>query len=397
MHGDIGRIGARFTSGLLDLDHLHLGATLESRLAVLRQQREHLPASWRAAVSDVRQLLEDVRLEVEEFERTVPHDPLYRAEEEASLFEGLRARWGATYYASLATLHEQSSSLSDDVVPLARSYASSALMPLLLACPMHRRAYEKPLGYAGDFRMMELYFTRDLSGVGLFGRFLHSVAQGYSLAAAVVAREAVMREAVVEALRADHHGPVRVLSLASGPAIELRRLLGELKSLERPVDLILLDQDEGALDRAHRRLARLLVEQHKDQLPVTLQCLHFSVRQLLKPETAEEKLVRYVMLQNLDLVYSAGLYDYLTDPVASRLTEVLYSRLRPGGRLLLGNLVETPDTTWIMEYVLGWHLVYRSEPSFLRLANGLKPAPARCAITRDWTERCLFLDVTIPS
>src|SRR6266536_600514 len=104
VHGDIDRIGARFTSGVLDLDHLQLGATLESRLAVLREQKERLPASWRAAVSDVRQLLEDVRLEVEEFERTVPHDPLYRAEEEATVFESLRTRWGATYYASLAAL-----------------------------------------------------------------------------------------------------------------------------------------------------------------------------------------------------------------------------------------------------------------------------------------------------
>ena len=99
------------------------------------------------------------------------------------------------------------------------------LMPLLMACPMHRRAYEKPLGYAGDYRMMELCFAQELAGEGLFGRFLHSIAQNYTLVRTVVAREAVMREAVREAFDAEGEGPVRILALAAGPAIELRRML----------------------------------------------------------------------------------------------------------------------------------------------------------------------------
>ena len=56
-------------------------------------------------------------------------------------------------------------------------------MPLLAACPMHRRAYEKPLGYAGDYRMMELCFAEEPLGDGLFGRFLIQIAQHYTLGA----------------------------------------------------------------------------------------------------------------------------------------------------------------------------------------------------------------------
>jgi hypothetical protein len=394
VHGGADRIGARFTSGLLDLAHLRLGATIDGRVAVLREQQRRLPASWRAKVGDLRQLLEEARLEVDQFERSVPEDPLFRAEEESTLFAGLRARWGAAYYGAIAELQTQSRSLDTADVPLAQSYASLALMPLLLPCPMHRRAYEKPLGYAGDFRMMELYFTRDLRGDGLFGRFLHSVAQEYSLGRTVVAREAVMREAVNAAIRAPGEGPVRILSVAAGPAIELRKVLAEVTQLDRPLELILLDQDESAHETAHRRLTRLLVEHHRGKLPVKLECLHFSVRQLLKPQTLEEAAVAEHLLANLDLAYSAGLYDYLPEPVAVRLTHLLYSRLRPGGRLLIGNLVESPDTTWMMEYVLGWHLIYRTEPQMMRFAAGLAPQPARVGITRDRTDRCLFLDVT---
>jgi extracellular factor (EF) 3-hydroxypalmitic acid methyl ester biosynthesis protein len=114
------------------------------------------------------------------------------------------------------------------------------------------------------------------------------------------------------------------------------------------------------------------------------------------PRTEQEVSVRDERLANLDLAYSAGLYDYLTEPVARRLTKVLYSRLRPGGRLLIGNLMEIPDSSWMMEFVVGWHLVYLTEESMLRLSLGLSPAPARLRITRDATGHCLFLDLVRP-
>jgi extracellular factor (EF) 3-hydroxypalmitic acid methyl ester biosynthesis protein len=396
VHGSAERIGGRFTSGVVDLHHLRLGATLEGRIAVLREQRERLPAEWRAAVGDLRQLLEDVRFEVEEIERAETHDPLRRNEEEAHLFAGLRARWGTEFYDALASLHEMSKTFDARASVLGRSYASSMLMPLLMACPLQRRAYEKPLGYAGDYRMMELCFTQELGGEGLFGRFLHSVTQNYSLARAVVAREVVVREALRATIDAAGERPVRVLAVAAGPAIELRRLLEQMGALNRPVELILLDQDRDAHETAHRHLTRILLGQHLGMLPVTVQCLHFSVRQLIKPMTPDEQRIRDT-LTDLDFVYSAGLYDYLPDLVAARLTRVLYSRMRPGGRMLLGNLMETPDSSWIMDYVWGWPLLYRTEETMLRLADGLAPAPARAGITRDATGHCLFLDVTRPT
>jgi hypothetical protein len=349
---------------------------------------------WRAAVADVRQMLEDVKFEVEEIERAETFDPLRRAEEEAELFSGLRLRWGNEYYAALSGLHELSKSLEPRAAALGRIYASSMLMPLMAACPLNRRAYEKPLGYAGDFRMMELVFTEELGGEGLFGRFLHSICQNYTLARAVVGREAVVRQAIGAVAERPAEGPARVLALAAGPAIELRRFLHETTSLNRPMELILLDQDRFAHEAAHRQLTRVLLEQHKGLLPATVRCLHFSVRQLLRPQTAEEQSVVEDSLANLDLIYSAGLYDYLPERVASALTRVLFRQLRKGGRLLLGNLVETPDSTWVMDYVWGWPLIYRTEASMLRLADSVNSDKVSVQIGRDVTGRCLFLDVT---
>lgn len=389
------RLGGRFTSGVLDLHGLRLGITFDGRLALLREQRDLLPPEWRAAVADLRQLLEDAKFELEETERREVHDPLRRSEEEEELFESLRARWSGVYLGALVALHAMSKSLDVRSAQVAQAYASGMLMPLLAACPMHRRAYDKPLGYAGDYRMMELYFARDL-GDGLFGRFLYSVTRQYSLVRAVINREALMRGAVQEAAEAGGEGPVRILALAAGPAMELRRFVEGVSALDRPVELILLDQDPAALESAHRHLTRLLLERHYGMLPVTVRCLHFSVRQLLKPQTPEEHRVVGESLADLDLVYSAGLYDYLPQPIASRLTQLTYSKLRSGGRLFHGNLVESPDTTWVMDYVLGWRLVYRTDETMLALADCLTPAVHDVRIIRDATERAIFLDVRKP-
>jgi extracellular factor (EF) 3-hydroxypalmitic acid methyl ester biosynthesis protein len=394
VHGNVERIGARFTSGVLDLEHMKLGATIGGRLAAHDERRQRLPAEWRAAVGDLRLLLEDVRREMDEIERAETNDPLRRAEDEADLFERMRRGWGESFYAAASALHAMSADFDKRTAALGRSYASSMLMPILMASPLDRRAYEKPLGYAGDYRMMELCFTTDLGGEGLFGRFLHSVGQSYTLARAVVAREAVTRAAIRKAATAPGEGPVRILALAAGAAIEVRRFLNETGPLERPVEVILLDQDRGAHETAHRHLTRTLLERHKGTLPVSVRCLHFSVRQLLKPATPEDRAVVNETLTDLDLVYSSGLYDYLPERVAASLTQRLHSLLRPGGRLLLGNLVETPDSTWIMDYVWGWPLLYRTDETMLGLAEDLTPTPAQVGITRDATGRCLFLDVT---
>src|SRR5580658_7720089 len=108
VHGSENRIGGRFTSGVLDLQQLRLNVTLEGRLSVLREQRARLPAEWRAAVADLRQLLEDVRFELEEVERAEEDDPLRRAEEEVKQFAGLRDRWGTVFYEAASHLHQMS-------------------------------------------------------------------------------------------------------------------------------------------------------------------------------------------------------------------------------------------------------------------------------------------------
>jgi extracellular factor (EF) 3-hydroxypalmitic acid methyl ester biosynthesis protein len=387
------RLGLRLTSGLLDIGALQLrdAASIEQLLGQLGQarlEREQLPAPWRAAVADLAQLLKRTRDFFDELDASL--DRRQSDAHEQALFAELFETWGPQYHGMLSDLHAQTTGLDPEARRHGLDYAGHLLLPLVWGGPIHRRAYEKPQGYAGDFELMRLFFATAMEGITLYSRFLHYVGQRYPMARTVVARERTMREQVQTIVTAGR--PVRVLSLACGPALELQRLLSELPRVDHSVQLFLLDQDEDALACAHRALCRTLVERREALSGMELSALHFSVGQLLRPRDEAEAAVGRDVLGSMDLVYSAGLFDYLPRAVAKRLVRRLMAMLRPGGELFIGNLREDPASAFMMEHAVAWYLLYREPAQMLELAAGL-PDAVETRLVFDETERCMFLHV----
>jgi hypothetical protein len=94
-------------------------------------------------------------------------------------------------------------------------------------------------------------------------------------------------------------------------------------------------------------------------------------------------------LGEFEFVYSMGLFDYLTAPVARAVLAKAWELVAPGGTLLVGNYhVDSPSRVY-MDYWADWPLVYRTEESFLALAEGL-PGAAR-SVELDETGCQMFL------
>ncbi len=395
--GSSRRLGLRLTSGLFDLGVLQLrdAASIHHLLENLADQRIEqtlLPASWRAAVADLAQLLQRTRDFFDALDQSLDqsHSDAQSDEHEQSLFAELFDSWGPQYHGMLRDLHKQTKRLSAEARKRGLDYAGHLLLPLVRSGPIHRRAYDKPLGYAGDFELMRLFFAAQMEGASLYARFLHFVGQRYPMARTVIARERTMREALRARITTGR--PLRVLSLACGPALELHNLLSELPAVTHPVELFLLDQDEDALAYAHRSLHRLLAERRDALAGVELSALHFSVGQLLRPKDEAEAAVGRDVLGEMDFVYSAGLFDYLPRAVAKRLVRRMLGMVRPGGELFIGNLREDPASAFMMEHAVAWHLLYREPAEMLELAAGL-PEVAEARIVLDQTERCMFLSL----
>ena len=259
-----------------------------------------------------------------------------------------------TLFSDLYTLRQQSSAEEW------RAFASVAcrrhsLLPLLHQDPFTRRAFHKPRGYAGDAVMLDfIYASEDglahpsiKSNSALGQQICVHLSNNAPASRAVRDRRRVVIRALND-LTASHTKPY-VLSLACGHAREAKRCAAFLDG--RFGRFVAMDQDKESLATVSRELA-----------PLGVTPLAASVRDIL---------TNRVEVGRFDLIYSTGLYDYLTEPVGQRLCEKLLDMLNPGGRFLIANITPTlPDAAY-MEAYTDWWLIYRTERQLLRLADTL--------------------------
>lgn len=394
--GRLLRFGLRFLGEPLSLQEIHfrddfveqrLGRSLDR----LQAYEDILPADWRGRVTHLHQLLSEARNILDAQQAGDEANRWRDADRSWRLCEAFYERWGPEFRRITEELDGITASFDERQTELGLMYAQGIIMEEFQKCEMLRRAYEKPQGYAGDFHMMELAQTNVLQGDTLYERFLHYIAQHNSLGCTIKTRGVVAYQAAQQTLALDR--PVRILSLASGPAVELRRLLRETEHFEHRVEILLVDQDEDSLRSCLDVLNRICGERG-DNPPVEFHCLHFSLRQLVAPKKGAERELVEKVIRGVDLIYSMGLFDYLLQPLARRTVAELYKLLNPGGRLFIGNLMRVPDSTWIMEYATAWHLVYRTKEQMLDLSAEIAPPPAASNVQSDSTGHCLFFEAT---
>lgn len=272
--------------------------------------------------------------------------------------------WRATWVEAAQCLPEIVS--APEQLQLAKAYTESYLTPELMGAPLWRQAYAKPLGYPGDYVVMEHIYAGGAAGDTHFGRVAHALA--VHIGQFVVKRKDLVRQAIAQAVaRHDSAEPCVIASLGCGPAREVAEFLAHDPLAERPTRFFLIDQDGEALCFAGRQLAAAVCDGLSNGA-ARIEMRHLSVLRLLREIEPSE------LMPAADLIYSAGLLDYLSDRTCRILTRRLYDALRPGGHLLLGNMKAGTDMVWPLELIADWSLGYRSAESILGWTNGLEGA-----------------------
>ena len=226
--------------------------------------------------------------------------------------------------------------------------AGHALHALVQQDPYTHRAATKPRGYAGDAVMMDFIYGGEApAGTSPLGRSLFAATTRVSMGLSVLYRRQLLKSLVDDTVVTRDAG--RILSVASGHARELEGSL--VGSSFFSGEVVALDQDALSCEEVARVHAG-------GRVRVVCQ----GVRDLLGPAPS-------TALGSFDLVYSAGLYDYLPDALARRLTARLLQMLRPGGRLLIANFVPGGSGRGYMELFMDWTLVLRDESAMRALAH----------------------------
>lgn len=251
--------------------------------------------------------------------------------------------------------------LREDQKILARQFFRSELHSYYMESAFVRRAWDKPQGYAGDFQMMKQIYDDAKVGNSSFSRLMHKWGTDTPSCHSVRYRRDYLKTKIAN-LAIDQD--VVVCSLACGPAEEVGEFMKEVSSEKSSFyTFILIDQDITALTEAKRQLMEI---KNTRKLDCILRFVPFSVQQFVKSQIPHE----FAEL-GIDLFYTAGLYDYLTQPVAKSLTNKIYPFLVEKGELIIGNFHPDNPSHTISDYAADWVLVQRTDKDLVDLAMDL--------------------------
>lgn len=354
-----------------------------------------LSPEFKIVVADMQSFMHDLQLWLDQLELGIRsfQQPL-RASLEKEAVDTLAKPVTQSIDAFIDRFESIVTRLDADAHPPHRAHLRRQLHPLLLCSPFANRAFSKPLGYAGDYQVVDMMIRPPFEGATLFAKIINVWLLGQSPAQAHRNRvDHLERKLFEETARVQAAGRVnRVLNLGCGPAEEVRRFFKK-QQLSRHTTLTLVDFNEETLDFLQDRLDEIKKALAR---PVSCHLMKKSVFQILKDGGRS---LRRSPEEQYDYIYCAGLFDYLSDSVCKEILNIFYNMLAPGGLLLATNATDALNASrpfrYSMEYLLDWHLIYRDKGRFAAVAPDGAEAD-KIAVIAENTGANLFLEVRKP-
>jgi len=235
-----------------------------------------------------------------------------------------------------------------------------------------RRSYEKPFGYAGDFKVIDDIYRNQPATVGFDGLWDRYFLQ-MTASKATRQRKEELKKIIFNIVKDCSYRNIRIMNLGSGSAREIKELLAnDSEGLFSKVTFDCYDFDIRAINYAQ-------------QLLNNVSNVNFfqknAVRLALKKDITHE--VRY----DYDLIYSSGLFDYLDERVAVRLIANLRKLLKREGKMVIANFGNkyNNSSAGLMEWATEWYLIYRDEDNFTKIFidAGFSPTDFRIISQKD--------------
>lgn len=318
---------------------------------------------FKVAVADFQMLLTELRRWLDQVELGVRSEPMgVRSEMELRVLHELEARIVDEANEWFGRFDAVAASVDEELRPAHRAYARRQIHPLVMCSPFVYRTFHKPLGYAGDYEMVNMILREPHEGATMFAKLVNALFLQNPPAQAHRNRIGHLRQRLVEETRrvAATGRRARIFNLGCGPAREVQLFLGEEPICDQ-AELTLADFNSETLNFARGLLEDLRVQHGR---ATGLHLIEKSVHQLLKESF---RATDGDLAGGFDFVYCAGLFDYVSDRVCRRLVELFYQMLAPGGLLLVTNVDAAKPFRHSMDYLLEWHLIFRDRKQMTML------------------------------
>jgi extracellular factor (EF) 3-hydroxypalmitic acid methyl ester biosynthesis protein len=344
---------------------------------------------FKVVIADMQSFFIDLRLWLDQIELGVRSEPAggkFEMEREAIL--AVQEPIVKTALQILEKFELAAQEVDPDTRAAHMNYMRRQIHPWVLCAPFIHRTFYKPLGYAGDYEMVNMMVRDPYEGSSVFAKIMNHIF--LSTPPVVAHRDRLVY--LTDLLRNEtvrvscHKRPVRIFNMGCGPAKEIQDFLKN-RDVGQQTYFTLLDFNDETLAYTSKVLEN--AGRH-NRHPAQFHMVKKSVNQLLKEASkihGDE--AKY------DIVYCAGLLDYLTDPVSKRLLETLYDLVAPGGLLAITQVHDSnPSRNW-MEYVLDWHLIYRNAQQLTALAPDTT-SPEQITVRSAGAGVNVFLEVRKP-
>jgi extracellular factor (EF) 3-hydroxypalmitic acid methyl ester biosynthesis protein len=345
----------------------------------------HLRPSYQVIVSSIGNLLTELSKWIEEAEAGIFNGD---NPEETPMKQAFFEEVAEPVLPKIIELHEifeeEARQIPPEEVAAHKSFARRIIHPLTMCAPFVHRTFTKPLGYTGDYEMVNMLLRESPdTGSSTYAKIVQEYNIFTGAPAAHRNRIDMLEERLKnETLRViEEARPFTVLNVGCGPALEVQRFIRK-EDLARYGMFGLMDFNEETIEYAKKMIQNAINESgHKPMVKF----IHKSIDSLLKEALDNPDKAR----PSYEMIYSAGLFDYLTGRTCKHLVELFYSWLRPGGLLTVTNVHPKNFCRYSMEHFLEWHLIYRDENEMEALA----PPDVEKEIVTDATGLNVFLDI----
>ncbi|MGD9014717.1 MAG: PilZ domain-containing protein [Candidatus Omnitrophota bacterium] len=217
-----------------------------------------------------------------------------------------------------------------------------------------KRAFEKPRGYPGDYKMLEIVYDNKPISNNL-GKYSDNNFLKSPYAVAVRIRKDRLKEMLLNFINQTNLSKIKILNIACGSCREIRELLPDLKT-RTTATFTCLDWDEEALRFSQDRLLSIMPKN------VQFKFVKDDVMNIIKNKASAE------LSGKQNLIYSIGLIDYLPDRVLKKLIQALFQLLDKRGRLILTHKNKEKTFPSIPpDWFCDWKFISRNKDEVVKL------------------------------
>lgn len=252
-----------------------------------------------------------------------------------------------------------------------------------------KRAFDKPRGYPGDHKLLELIYDEQPISDNIMGSCFDRYFLSNEYAVAVRNRKDHMKGILRKFLTSPQVGSKRILNIACGSCREIRELLlggdDSTAIASQAAEFVCLDQDPEALEFSKRCLSAV-----PRNTGVAVNFIQNDVVALAKKSKQDQPLGTF------GLIYSIGLADYLPERLLKCLIEFCIRSLEPAGKLVIAHKDIDQYKPLPPNWFCDWNFYPRDEEMLLEIVRSIGVDPSAISVEREPSRRVAFFTVKKP-